>query len=106
MNSCISFCLKVEEAVAGASTSTIAGKALAGMSCEQISLVEGDLKNSLERKTNSMVKSSVVQVNFFSIFLNGNGEKIMTHSNLFTVKISGEYTYFVKSMYRHETFLQ
>ena len=85
--------MKVEEAVAGASTSTVAGKALAGMSSEQISLVEGDLKNSLIKKANLMVKSSVVQVNFISIFLNGNGEKIMTHSNLFTVKISGVYTY-------------
>ena len=85
--------MKVEEAVAGASSSTIAGKALAGMSCEQISLVEDDLSINLQKKTNSMVKSSVVQVNFFFVFFNGNGEKRMTQINLFTVKISGEYTY-------------
>ena len=54
--------MKVEEAVAGASASTIAGKALAGMSCEEISAVEGVLGSSLQKKTNTMVKNSVLQV--------------------------------------------
>ena len=54
--------IQAAEAVANATPTSIAGKALSSMSNDEVAAVEEDLQRTLQKDTNKAVKMSVLQV--------------------------------------------